>query len=75
MLRQIDANVSDPSAAAIAGGHELWSVHCLVKLELLLFVAVRFHATKPVVLVAGQDKLMRFFSVDGDKNDKLAGCT
>jgi hypothetical protein len=26
-----------------------------------------------VLMVAGQDKFLRFFNVDGDKNEKLAG--
>jgi hypothetical protein len=35
-----------------------------------LFTAVDFHPHGDLLLVAGEDKYMRFFRIDGDKNEK-----
>jgi hypothetical protein len=35
--------------------------------------AVRFHAAGQVLLTAGADKYLRFFRIDGDKNEKQLG--
>ena len=37
----------------------------------LSITAMSFHSSANVLLAAGQDKHVRFFNVDGEKNDKL----
>lgn len=36
----------------------------------IISIAVDFHSSGDLLLVAGEDKYMRFFKVDGEKNEK-----
>lgn len=61
MIRQIDANVDNPSDQEL---------NCAKNsTPLLTVLGVRFHPNGNLLLVGGEDKTLRFFRIDGEKNE------
>ena len=48
-----------------------WLSDCLILLLFLLLAAVKFHPSGRMLMAAGGDKKLRFFQIDGDKNEKI----
>ncbi len=71
--RLVNANIAEPSKASITGKLLLHSeLHYIMHHTFLFYppLAVHFHSSGDLMLAAGMDKQVRFFRIDGERNEK-----
>ena len=69
--RKIDANVVNPSDQPLNCKSFSLLLRSLLHflLHILGLLGVKFHSNGSLLLVGGEDKVLRFFEIDGEKNE------
>ncbi len=77
IIRAVDANIDEPSSKPINGAVILsYNIHCshihnnINFIYIVHIIALSFHSSGSVLVTGGDDKMLRLFRVDGEKNEK-----